>query len=233
MKTKINLAICTLLLLVTCFSNVYASGKVATETRNVEKFTGVELKSVANVFITQGEIQEVKIETSQDLVHRITTKVKNDELIIDCDENIKVHEPVNVYITVKELCLLELSGSGNITTKNEVQCEHMTLKLSGSGDMSVMIKSHILKATLSGSGNMKLNGSTPESNIRISGSGNVNAEGLKTFSSTVNISGSGNTKVDAGNELTVSISGSGNVLYLVEPAKINSRISGSGEVQKI
>ncbi len=233
MKTKIVLSFCSLILLTACVFGTDGSRKVTTETRAVDKFSGVELKSVANVFITQGETQEVKIEAEDNLIQYITSEVKNGELIIDCKEHVNSHEPINVYITAKELCLLELSGSGNMITKNEINCDHLTLRLDGSGEMNISLKSLLLKATLSGSGNLHLNGTTAESTIRISGSGNVNAQQMKSFTSTVNISGSGNTKVDVNNELTVHISGSGNVFYVTEPAKITTKISGSGEVQKI
>jgi hypothetical protein len=230
---KLILSLGLVFILTACAFGIEGSGKIATETRTVEKFSGVELKNAANVFITQGETQEVKIEAEDNLIQHITTKVKNNELIIDCEENITSHEPINVYITVKEICLLELSGSGNITTKNEISCDHLTLHLGGSGEMKVALKSQSLKATLSGSGNMNLSGSVSESDLRINGSGNVNAQKMKSFTSSVNISGSGNTKVDVGNELNVNISGSGNVQYVTEPAKINTKITGSGEVQKI
>lgn len=233
MKRKINFSVYLLLMLTSCVFATDGSGKIATETRSVEKFSGVELKSSANVYITQGETQEVKIEAEDNLLQYITAQVKNDELIIDCKENIHAHAPINIYITVKEICLLELSGSGKIVTKNEITCDHMTLRLGGSGDLDVALKAQQLKATLAGSGTLNLRGSSAESMIRITGSGNINAQQLKTFTSSVNISGSGNTKVDVNNELTVSISGSGNVLYVTEPAKLTKIISGSGGVRKI
>jgi len=233
MKTKIALSICLMIMLTGCVFGTDGSGKVVTETRTVENFAGVELKSAANVYITQGETQEVKIEAEDNLIQYITAEVKNNELVIDCKKNIDAHEPINIYITAKEICLLELSGSGNMITKNMISCNHLTLRLDGSGEMNVMLKSQLLKATLSGSGNLDLNGSTAESNIRISGSGNVNAQQMKTFTSSVSISGSGNTKVDVNNELNVNITGSGNVFYVDEPAKITTKITGTGEVQKI
>jgi hypothetical protein len=233
MKTKFTFTMFSAFLLTACAFGVDGSGKVTAETRALEKFSGVELKNAANVYITQGETQEVKIEAEDNLVQFITTEVKNNELVIDCKENITSHEPINVYITVKDLCLVELTGSGNMITKNEIDCDHMTLRLGGSGTMKANVKSQSLKASLSGSGNLDLAGSSAESDIRISGSGNVNAQQMKTFTSAVSISGSGNTKVDANNELDVNISGSGNVFYVSEPAKITTKITGSGEVQKI
>ena len=183
MKRKINFSLYLMLLLTSCTFAIDGSGKIAAETRTVEKFSGVELKSSANVYITQGETQEIKIEADDNLLQYITTEVKNNELIIDCKENINSHEPINIYITSKDICLLELSGSGKIETKNEITCDHHTLHLGGSGDMTVTLKSQQLKATLAGSGTLNLNGSSSETMFRISGSGNINAQQMKTFTS--------------------------------------------------
>jgi len=233
MKLKITLTVCSIMILTACVFGTNGSGNVTTETRTLEKFTGIQLKSVANVYITQGEKQEVKIEAEDNLLKHIITEIKNDELIIDCEENIHFNSQVNVYITTPDLNLLELSGSGNMMTKNTINSSRLTLRLDGSGEMKVAMKSETLKTSLSGSGNLDMKGSAAESTIRISGSGNVNAQELKTFTSSVSISGSGNSKVDVNNELNVNITGSGNVLYVTEPAKITTKITGTGEVQKI
>src|SRR5437868_3162481 len=152
MKRKINSSIYFMILITSCTFATDGSGKITTETRDVAKFAGIELKSSANVYITQGQTQEVKIEAEDNLLQYITTEVKNNELIIDCKENVNAHEPISIYITAKEICLLELSGSGKMVTKNELSCNHMTLRLGGSGDMNVALKAQQLKATLAGSG---------------------------------------------------------------------------------
>ena len=109
----------------------------------------------------------------------------------------------------------------------------MSVKLSGSGDIRVMIDSKTLKANLSGSGNLDLKGSSSETDIRISGSGNIDARELNSFSSAVAISGSGTSTIDVKNDLNVTITGSGNVYYVEEPGKISSKIIGSGAISKL
>jgi Putative auto-transporter adhesin, head GIN domain len=233
---KTNFFILSIILLFTtttygCWTE--GSGRTVTETRELETFGGIELKSSANIYVTQGDKQEVRIEAEDNLIGKIKTTVKNNSLVVDAEDNIKFTKPVTIYITVKDLCLLELTGSGNIVTRSQFQCEFMSLKLSGSGDIRVMIDSKSLKANLSGSGNLDLKGSSSETDIRISGSGNIDARGLNSFSSAVAISGSGTSTVDVKNDLNVTITGSGNVYYVSEPGKISSKIIGSGEISKL
>lgn len=209
------------------------SGKTVTQVRQLETFSGIELKSAANIYVTQGDVQEVRIEAEDNLIEKISTKVKNNSLVVSDDDDIRYTKPVTIYITVTDLCLLELTGSGNIVTRSQFQCDFMNVKLSGSGDIRVMVNSKALKANLSGSGNLVLNGSSAETDYRISGSGNINARELNCFSSAVAISGSGTSTVDVKNDLNVTITGSGNVHYVHEPGKIASKIIGSGGISKL
>ena len=223
MKTNILVIATTLLLNTTSYGcRIEGSGQTVTETRELETFSGIELKSSANIYVTQGDKQEVRVEAEDNLIGKITTVIKNNSLVVDADDNIRFTKPVTIYLTVKDLCLVELTGSGNIVTRSQFQCEFMNLKLSGSGDIRVMVDSKSLKANLSGSGN-----------IRISGSGNIDARELNSFRSAVAISGSGTSTVDVKNDLNVTITGSGNVFYVEEPGKISSKIIGSGEISKL
>ena len=233
MKSKLT----ALLFLLLSFSSfgcaIEGSGKVITELRNLPAFTGIDLRNTANVYVSQGEIQEIKIEAEDNIVPLLLTEIKNDELIIYCKDDIHTKRVINIYITVKNLCLMELSGSGSMVARSQFNCDHMNIRLSGSGDIKANVIAKSLKATLSGSGNMELAGSSAESDLRISGSGDMNAQLMKSFTSSISISGSGNSKVDVANDLTVNISGSGNVFYLSEPGHMQSRITGSGMIQKI
>ena len=205
----------------------------ASETRTVDKFSGIELKNSANVIITQGDVQEVKVEAEPNVLSHITTTVTNNQLIISSDKDLKTDAPITVFITVKELSSLELTGSGNMTTKSVFKNDNMVMRLSGSGDINASVDAKSLKLTLSGSGNMNLKGRTSESDISISGSGDVDGKDLHAFKSEINITGSGTSTVDVNNELTVDITGSGSVYYITDPERIHSKILGTGKIEKV
>lgn len=214
--------------------SIQGSGVSKSETRELPAFSGLELRSTANVYIVQGDNQEVRVEADDNLLQHIETSVKNEALIISSDEKrFSSKSPINIYVTVKDLCMIDLSGSGNIITRNEINCQHMKIRLSGSGDIRAILNAASLKATLSGSGNLELNGATAATDIKLSGSGNINAGGLRTFSTNILISGSGTSTVDVKNQLTVNITGSGNVFYKETPEKVRSNISGAGMIQKM
>ena len=213
--------------------NLEGSGHPKSEQRNLPAFNGIDLRCGANVIVAQGDKQDVRIEADDNLLSKITTEVKNDELVIDFTRDFRSKSGVNIYITMPALCLVELTGSGNITATGTFSCDFLNLRLSGSGDIKGRFEAKSLKAALAGSGTMSLSGSVAESDIRISGSGNINARELKMFTSAIYITGSGNTEVDVANNLKVDITGSGNVYYVSEPAHLQTRITGSGNVGKV
>jgi len=233
MKKNFLFIVAGMLALNGCAFGIQGSGKVITEKRQAEKFSGIELQCAANVYFTQGNEESVTVEGEDNIVALITTTVKDGNLIIDSEKNYSSTQPVNVYVTVKELCLLELAGSGNMIGRSVINCDHMTLRLDGSGDLKLDVRSLTVKMSLSGSGNLAVNGSTTDEEVRITGSGNVDAANLKAYSGAVVITGSGITKINATDELNVSITGSGNVKYVSEPSKFVKSVTGSGTVSKI
>lgn len=217
-----------------CAFGINGSGNVVTENRTVSNFSGIDLECSANIYFMQGDEQSVKVEAEDNIISHITTEVKGGELIVSTDgKNIRTHKEINVYVTVKELCLLELSGSGNMIGKGHINCDNMVMSVSGSGNIKADVRSLTMKIKVSGSGNLDVSGTVTTCDIRIAGSGNVNAKNLQTLNSAVSISGSGKSIVNASNELDVSIPGSGMVRYTSEPQKLRTSITGSGSVTKI
>jgi hypothetical protein len=210
------------------------SGKVITENRTVSTFNGISLECHANVYFTQGDEQSVRVEAEDNIMSHIKTEVKNKSLEIKMDdEDFKTHETINVYITVKELCMLELAGSGKMIGKSHINCDDMSLKIAGSGNITADIRSLSVKISVSGSGNLDVVGATTSMDIKVAGSGSVNAKDLQAVNSSVEITGSGSSTINTKEELNVTITGSGGVKYLGEPAKLHTNITGSGSVSKI
>lgn len=212
--------------------NLEGSGILKSEPRVLPAFNGIDLRCSANVIVAQGDKQEVRVEADDNLLSKITTDVKNDELVIDFALDFRSKKGVNIYIVVPALCLVELTGSGTITSTGTFNCDFLNLRLAGSGLIKGRFDAKSLKVSLAGSGEVSLSGSVAESDLRISGSGNINARDLKMLSSVVTITGSGTSEIDVVNNLRVDISGSGNVYYVTEPASLKTRITGSGAVSK-
>jgi Putative auto-transporter adhesin, head GIN domain len=215
MHLKLSVTVSLLILaLVSCtFAQTRGSGKIISESRDVSGFTGIALESTGDITITQGESESLSIETDDNLLPLLTSKVENGVLVLSTQDNtyLEPSQGIRYTITVKSLENLEISGSGNIDANN--------LALDS------------LSVEISGSGNIRLSGKVNSQSVDISGSGDYNGCDLQSSGSSVSISGSGDIRVAATDTLSIDISGAGDVTYLGNP-EVSQDISGVGDIQQ-
>lgn len=200
----------------------------------LDDFNGIRLTLSADVYLTPGRSQSVRVSAQQNIIDLLETEVENGIWKIDTEENIDDHSKIKIYITVPEMDYVKLSGSGNIYTEGlfENSGKAVEVGVSGSGDLQFRTNARSLSAAISGSGDIELKGSTDDISIRVSGSGDIDAIDLTARNCEVRISGSGNAKVHATQDLNVRVSGSGDVYYRGRP-NVQSRISGSGDLESV
>ncbi|QIX62073.1 DUF2807 domain-containing protein [Hymenobacter sp. BT18] len=210
---------------------VRGSGPIQSETRTIEEFTEVELPIDAEVYLTQGVTQEVRVEAQGNILDVLETDVDGNRLHIDFGRTIvRRHDRIRVYLTTPRLTRLVLAGSGHIVSTNTWLLPRLDVSISGSGSTDLACEQATnLTTTISGSGKARWEGNAGHHEINISGSGEVASYDLDTDAVDVNLVGSGRAKVRVADNLTVRISGSGNVYYKGRP-NISTEVSGSGRV---
>jgi hypothetical protein len=213
---------------------VEGNGQSASESRQVDNFNSVECNGPMDIILQDAPNPGVRIECDQNLLPYITTETRGKTLHIDQKHgyNLRSHNPMRVYVSAPVFDEVELGGSGNITAQSMlVNPDRMSLRMSGSGNITVQVNTPELESRMSGSGDIKLSGSADKWEASISGSGNLYCFGLNTQRAEVTINGSGDAEVMASKQLTLKINGSGNIKYRGS-ANVDSHINGSGSVSK-
>ena len=208
------------------------------ETRDLPVFTKISLRTSANVYLTQGNTQKVEISGKESHLEKLETKVRDGKLIIDDRNrdswrNWKGLSGVDIYITVKEIEALSVSGSGDLASKSKFKCDDLDIAVAGSGDLEFEADARDVDISIAGSGSVILSGSSHINKVSIAGSGKLDAEDMESDSYSISIAGSGKCKVHAKNEITSKISGNGSIYYKGNPSKINNNSLGSGKIRKI
>jgi hypothetical protein len=196
-------------------------------------FTSIELKTFANVLVTQGNECKAWIKPEDLSTSKIILEVVNGKLIISTPDDKESTIKTTVIVNIKDLEKVELAGSGNIKFQNQIKSNSMELKISGSGNLKANLASNDVKITVAGSGNAELEGKTDFSDIKLTGSGNVDARKMKTSKSKIKLTGSGTSTVDVENELDGEITGSGNIYFITIPGKVNAVSYGSGKIERL
>lgn len=225
-----------MLALSSCFTKVIrGSGRFVDETRTtIGSFTGMKLASSFDVTIVKDSVQFVELRGEDNILPEVATDVINGQLVLKMKrENVRWDfATVRVTIHTPAMNDIEISGSGNVTTNDEITSVETNLIISGSGNITHRLAATKVDARVSGSGNITTIGSCGDLEILISGSGKADMRDMATLRAYAEISGSGNTWVDVSEWLDVNISGSGDVMYRKKAASPlrNIKISGSGRV---
>ncbi len=233
MKNKI-----TTLLIVALLACTIAYGQNK-ETRTVGTFSKISFRTPGKLYLRQGSPQKVELEGTASILSKIETRLDGDRLIVGAEEkwfnwSWKDEDRINVYITVKDISGLSVSGSGDLIAETKIITNNIDLKVNGSGSLIAEIEaSGDADADVSGSGDMEVKGKFKSVKGDVSGSGKIELNAVVIGETDFHVSGSGKILASGRAESTkASISGSGKVLASnLEVDKCEVRISGSGDVE--
>lgn len=240
MKTKlwkflITLMVILPLALVSCHDDymigIRGQGEIEEETISVDDFDGFLSAISADIFLKQGDRQEVVIEAQQNIIDNIDLdRIDNGIWTIRYHQMVRYAKPVKIYITIPTLTKAGISGSGEITGLTPFTgLDRLRLLVSGSGSIDLETESTEVDAAISGSGDLRMAGKTGEFSLLVSGSGSFHGSDLVTTSADLTLSGSGSARLTVEEFLHVMVSGSGYVYYYGDP-DVDAHVSGSGRV---
>ena len=216
---------------------IKGNGNVVTIDRSVGEYDAVAVAGWFDVDIVNGREGELSLQGEENLLEYIITEVKNGKLTIKVKKGYNLQSStwkrgILVTVPVEEINSVALSGSGDIVGKDVLRADDFSASMSGSGDINLSVEADNLKTVISGSGDIELSGKARDFDVTVSGSGDVDAFDLEADHVKANVSGSANIKVTANQSLTARVSGSGDILYKGDPDKVDSKASGSGDINK-
>lgn len=149
------------------------SGHAATQARTVAPFTAVELAGANNVVMRVGEKQSVVVHADDNLLGRVTTRVRSGTLVIaSTPGSLNARTPMYVTVTVPTLHALRLTGAGNISASG-IDTPKLAVVLAGSGNIDAKgVAARDATATLRGSGMIMLT-ATRSLTAELSGTGSI------------------------------------------------------------
>ena len=209
------------------------SGEVATETREVSGFDSIEVSYPAQVFVSQGSAESVKIEAEDNLLPRLKTEVRDDTLRIfyrvEDGKRVSPTKVVKITIVVKDLKDVNFESAGELTLTG-IETDDLNVSVSGAGNLELEeISARNLSVVLSGAGSMTAAGNTDDLQVIISGFGSYDGKEMHSQTADVNLSGAGSATLWVDEELDVQISGAGSVDYY-GAAAVRKNVSGVGGV---
>ena len=208
----------TLILVTGCVVNlggsgVRGSGNVKTESRSVIGFSSIAFKSEGKIMVQQTGKESLTISAEDNLLPLLESRVADSVLYLGTvnDTDINPTKPIEFAMEVKNLESFKMTGVGSIEAKG-IQGKHLTI-------------------TLTGVGNMTIEGNADSLDLRLEGVGSYQGEAFKTKKTTVHSEGVGSAVVNASKQLDVSVSGVGGIEYVGTP-KVQKSGKGLGQVKQ-
>ena len=215
---------------------VPGSGKVVTETREVSGFNSINIDYPAQVIVTQGKSESVKVEAEDNVLPGLKTEVKNGSLniyykVAADEKHVNPRKMVKITVVVVDITQVDFDSAGELTM-NGIKADSLDVSLSGAGNLKLNdVQASSLSISLSGAGSMMASGSADDLDLDISGFGGFDGRDLHNKTAKVNLSGAGSATLWVDDELDAEVSGVGSVNYYGSPA-VSKQVSGVGGVTK-
>mgnify|MGYP001431883678 CR=1 FL=1 len=201
--------------IISCYNGnkIKGSGNIISENRELTNFSSISLMGNMDVNIKYFDEYNCTVISDDNLIPYIKTEVINNNLQISIKKNysstegIKVNVNIPAYDEVSILgsgdiniidfknnkLSLNISGSGDITARGEVQkllakingsgdiiskellSRDATITINGSGDATIWA-SNSINAKINGSGDIKYYGNPIDTKTEVNGSGNISSE---------------------------------------------------------
>ncbi|MEG9328215.1 head GIN domain-containing protein [Salinimicrobium catena] len=215
---------------------IEGNGNMVTKTRTVSNYDQVALLGSMDVELVAGKEGKIKVEAEENLQEYILTETEGDLLKISVKKGYNLdpsnNMPIRITVPFETLDGVYLTGSGDIFTSDEIKSENFEVKMTGSGDIRLVLAAKNTSAGITGSGDISLRGTTQDFDCKVTGSGDISAFDFKAKRVDATVTGSGDIQVYASEEIKAVVPGSGDIEYKGNPKKEDFRTMGSGSVTK-
>lgn len=208
-----------LLLLISACDHIPAlrgSGNLISETRRVSDFEEVEFDNVGNVDMIQDGTESITIETDDDVMKYVTTKIHDGTLYVKRDLIGPTPTKLNVTLHVKELTGISIPGTWDVRSES-LEVDRLGIKIDGTGTVRIkLLTADDLAVVVGGVGLLEIAGQVPNQTILVSGK-TVTYRAGDLQSKTSTIAGTGEFTLWVTEALNMKIDGSCIMEYYGSP----------------
>ena len=190
---------------------IYGSGKIVSQTREVEECSALTIQNLGDVYLTQDTSQLIRIEADENILDQVISNKVNGALVVGLKDGSYSNVTLRAYVSLKTIESITINGAGKITTQNSLNCDNLDLTINGAGDVTVQ-----------GNGNYVY--------CFINGTGNVMAKDFSVQKCKAMVNGAGNITLTVTEDLDATVNGAGNIYYYGNPANVTTSITGVGHI---
>lgn len=210
------------------------SGDLIVQKHVISDFSELKVTGVFNLYLSQGDQVALRIEADGAFQKNIDISSKGKKLVLDFERNKDFFEKnkVNVYLTIKQLEILEFDGVGFIKTESPLVLTSLQLIGNGVGNINLALDTKDLNAKFNLVGNITLRGEAQSAFLKNDGVGNLDASEFITDFLILESDGIGKASVYSEKELSITANGIGKVSYSGGAKILKLQRNGIGKIEK-
>lgn len=209
---------------------IRGNGKVVKEERKIASFSNITAANGIDVFLIQGEKENLIVEADENVIEYIVTEVRKNTLFIKTSKIIRKAKSLKVFVTFKNIQGIDASSGSDISSEGIIKANVLDLEVSSGADLVLSLESKEVICSVSSGADVYLKGVAETfSGKSISGS-NLRAKELRTKYCEAHASSGGDVSVHVEKEIVARASSGGDVDYYGNPVKVDIHSSSGGDV---
>ena len=233
--TKIIIAAAVALLFSSCgngiFNGIKGTGNVQKEMRSVSgKFTKISVSRGIEVVVEQGNDVFIEVETDQNLLKHIITKVENGTLVVTSDENIYSADAETVHVKLPIIDCLETTSGSNIKCKSILKGTNIAIKSSSGSEIEAALEYDTISSESTSGSSINLSGKALKSTSQSSSGSTIDAAGLLANEVVAEATSGSSTEVHPLVSLKGKASSGASINYDSNPKTVSKEETSGGSV---
>lgn len=210
---------------------VKGNGIIKKISREAGDFKSLQISGPFKVFLMSGNTTKIEIETDENLLEHIETKIVKGKLKVDAKKIMLSTKGINIFITCAVLEKIELSGAVDLVANEKLQFNKLELNISGASSVKAEMNCVELDASFTGGSAAILSGVVSKADFAISGACRFDASEMIVDVANTEVSGTADVQLHIITKLDIKASGASNTRYFGEP-EMKCEKSGMASVLK-
>jgi len=215
------------------FNGVKGDRNVVTKNRKLnDDFTAIKVSTGLDVYITQGEKNEVVVEADENLHDIIMTEMENGVLRIYSEKGIWGEKASKVHVTIKNLQELDATSGSQVNSTNEIIATNFTISVTSGAEVDIKINATNVETSATSGSELQLFGKTINHTSSATSGASIDAYNLESENAFVSVSSGADIDIFASVKIEATATSGGDIDFKGNPKQTKNSSSSGGSISK-
>ncbi len=206
--------------------------QVVEKTRQPGSFTAIEVEDGIDLYLQQGDTEELVLRADENIHEYIITEVEGAVLKIYADASFRRVKEKEMLVTFRDLRELRARQGSDVKSRRPLELETLSAELSSGSDLNLEVSAQEMEFELSSGSDAEFSGEVTDLRIRASGGSDIDGRDLEvTGECVLRLSGGSDAEVYVTGKLDIEASGASDVEFRGDPEITNLKTSGGSDVR--